>query len=48
MPRLANSSPAKTTLISLQLSMPLNSTTVGARALTPSAFMKYAHSALFS
>ena len=28
------------TLISLQLSMPSNSTTVGARPVTPGAFMK--------
>jgi hypothetical protein len=43
-PRLENSRPANRTLISLQLSMPLNSTTVGAGPETFSAFRKYAGS----
>jgi len=47
-PRVANSSPANSTLISLQLSMPSNTTTVGAGADAPGAFMKSAGSVVFS
>ena len=43
-PRAASSSPANSTLISLQLSMPSNTTTVGAGPAAPGAFMKSAGS----
>ena len=43
-PRAANSSPLNSTLISLQLSMPSNTTTVGAGPVTPGAFRNHAGS----